>query len=490
MPLLTDPLERPLGTKTAKIDSPVSSLPLSFSALPTVGRPALSWKQCAMPWALIDVALWILSFVACLGFVNIARSGSSFPNISVILIPFSVSLAAAWLIGAYDRDTDFASLRFSAESLLAGLAATILGAAGVVLFGSYGLSGQPSRFLLLAAPLIFAGLSVVTRRTFAGRTHGRSHLKLILLGDPEAEIRLCHGLGLRGRSFDLMRIDPHGLPPDSLQGRLDALVWSGQASPEIAPKLILSPGAEAVVGGAILAHLHVTGLTVYTWQSFWSQRLRMLDLGCDPTQWLLSQEFRHVETSAFSQIKRLMDIGLAGTALIVTAPLCALVWIAIRLDSPGPAVFRQQRIGLRGREFTIFKFRTMALNAEKAGATTTVGDARITRLGHLLRRSRIDEIPQLINIVRGDMSLVGPRPEWTVCVNNYQDVLPGYHLRHLAKPGLTGWAQVNYPYGEGVEDAAHKLAFDLHYVTHASLVLDCSIFLKTLYVVLGRIGGR
>jgi lipopolysaccharide/colanic/teichoic acid biosynthesis glycosyltransferase len=216
----------------------------------------------------------------------------------------------------------------------------------------------------------------------------------------------------------------------------------------------------------------------------------MLDLGCDPTQWLLSQEFRHVETSAFSQIKRLMDIGLAGTALIVTAPLCALVWIAIRLDSPGPAVFRQQRIGLRGREFTIFKFRTMTLNAEKAGATTTVGDARITRLGHLLRRSRIDEIPQLINIVRGDMSLVGPRPEWTVCVNNYQDVLPGYHLRHLAKPGLTGWAQVNYPYGEGVEDAAHKLAFDLHYVTHASLVLDCSIFLKTLYVVLGRIGGR
>jgi lipopolysaccharide/colanic/teichoic acid biosynthesis glycosyltransferase len=373
---------------------------------------------------------------------------------------------------------------------LAGLAATILGAAGVVLFGSYGLSGQPSRFLLLAAPLIFAALSVVTRRTFAGRTHGRSHLKLILLGDSEAEIRLRHGLGLRGRSFDLIRIDPLDLHPGSLQGRIDALVWSGQANPQIAPKLILSPGAEAVVGGAILAHLHVTGLTVYTWQSFWSQRLRMLDLGCDPTQWLLSQEFRHVETSAFSQIKRLMDIGLAGTALIVAAPLCALVWVAIHLDSPGPAVFRQQRIGLRGREFTIFKFRTMALNAEKAGATTTVGDPRITRLGRLLRRSRIDEIPQLINIVRGDMSLVGPRPEWTVCVNDYQDVLPGYHLRHLAKPGLTGWAQVNYPYGEGVEDAAHKLAFDLHYVTHASLVLDCSIFLKTLYVVLGRIGGR
>ena len=490
MPSLTDQLERPLGTKTAVIDTPVSSPPLSLPALPTVGRPALSWKQCSLPWLLIDALLWVFSFVACLGFVNVARSGSSFPNISVILIPFSVSLAAAWLIGAYDRDTDFASLRFSAESLLAGLAATVLGAAGVVLVGSYGLSGQPSRFLLLAAPLIFAALSVVTRRTFAGRTHGRSHLKLVLLGDPDAEIRLRHGLGLRGRSFDLIRLDPLDLHADSLRERIDALVWSDQASPQMAPKLILSPGAEAVVSGAILAHLHVTGLTVYTWQSFWSQRLRMLDLGCDPTQWLLSQEFRHVETSAFSQIKRLMDICLAGTALIVTAPLCALVWVAIHLDSPGPAVFRQQRIGLRGREFTIFKFRTMALNAEKAGATTTVGDPRITRLGRLLRRSRIDEIPQLLNIVRGDMSLVGPRPEWTVCVNDYQDVLPGYHLRHLAKPGLTGWAQVNYPYGEGVEDAAHKLAFDLHYVTHASLVLDCSIFLKTLYVVLGRIGGR
>lgn len=489
MRLLPEPLESTVGTKNANLGTPVMSLPVPISSSPA-GGPPLTWKQCSMPWLIIDSLLWIFSFVACLGFVNIARSGSSFPNISVILIPFAVSLVAAWLIGAYDRDTDFASLRFSAESFLAGMAATFLGSAGVVLFGSYGLSGQPSRFLLLAAPLIFAGLSVLTRRTFAGRTHGRSHLKLILLGDQHVENRLRHGLGLRGRSFDLIRFDPLDLSPDALQARIEALTWSDRASEQIAPKLILSPGAEAVVSGAILAHLHVTGLTVYTWQSFWSQRLRMLDLGCDPTQWLLSQEFRHVETSAFSQIKRLMDICFAGAALLLAAPLCALVWAAIQLDSPGPAIFRQRRIGLRGREFTIFKFRTMNLNAEKAGATTTVGDPRITRLGSLLRRTRIDEIPQLVNIVRGDMSLVGPRPEWTVCVDNYQDVLPGYHLRHLAKPGLTGWAQVNYPYGEGVEDAAHKLAFDLHYVTHASLVLDCSIFLKTLYVVLGRIGGR
>jgi len=153
-------------------------------------------------------------------------------------------------------------------------------------------------------------------------------------------------------------------------------------------------------------------------------------------------------------------------------------------------VLSQPRAGFRGREFSICKFRTMRLHAERDGTTTAPGDGRITRLGHWLRRSRIDEIPQLFNVLRGDMSLVGPRPEWTLCVAEYEDKLPGYHLRHLAKPGLTGWAQVNYPYGEGIEDAACKLSFDLHYVTHASLVLDCSILLKTLYVVIGRIGGR
>jgi lipopolysaccharide/colanic/teichoic acid biosynthesis glycosyltransferase len=185
-----------------------------------------------------------------------------------------------------------------------------------------------------------------------------------------------------------------------------------------------------------------------------------------------------------------VDIVLAATALLITFPILLLAGIAVRLDSAGPALFRQQRVGFRGIPFVIYKFRTMRVNSEADGTTTTPGDSRITRLGHFLRRSRIDEIPQLLNVLKGDMSFVGPRPEWTVCVDLYEQQLPYYHLRHLAKPGITGWAQVNYPYGQDVYDARNKLSFDLYYVTHASLVLDLTILLKTFYVVLGRIGGH
>jgi exopolysaccharide biosynthesis polyprenyl glycosylphosphotransferase len=445
-----------------------------------------------LPWLLADVALWSVAFAACLGLLVLVRNGSSLPNSSVFVIPCAMSLLAGWLVGAYDRDTDFVSLRFASESLIAGLAATALGAGGVALFGSYGLPGQPSRFLLMAAPMVFTGLSVMARRRLLGSFLESQRLRLVLIGAPRDQERLEAGLRLAGRGYSLARLDPTNLNRAALESSLQ-----GDAPAEADPTysslaLVLGPDAAERLGKLtpVLASLHASGVPVYSWQSFWMQRLRMLDLSDNPTHWLFERDFRHLHHSAFWQLKRLLDIVVAVTSLIVTAPLCAIVWMAIRLDSQGPAFFRQPRVGLRGREFSICKFRTMRLHSEKAGSTTTLDDPRITRLGHFLRRTRIDEIPQLLNVLRGEMSLVGPRPEWTVCVAEYEEQLPGYHLRHLAKPGLTGWAQVNYPYGAGLEDAACKLAFDLHYVTHASLVLDCSILLKTLYVVFGRIGGR
>lgn len=445
-----------------------------------------------LPWLVADLALWALAFGACLGLLIVVRNGSSLPNSSVFLIPCTISLLAGWLVGAYDRDTDFMSLRFSSESLIAGVAATIVGAGGVALFGSYGMPGQPSRFLLMAAPMVFTLLSVLARRRLLGSSLEGEAMRLVLLGDEAARDRLESGLQLAGRGFRLLRLDTAGLDRPTLEAHLHAPELEGPATGLAATAIVLGPDSSGRLAGfaPVLASLHASGVPVYSWQSFWSQRLRMLDLADDPTQWLFERDFLHLQASAFWQLKRLLDLIVATVGLVLTAPLCALVWLAIRLDSPGPAFFRQQRVGFRGREFSICKFRTMRLHAERDGSTTAPGDPRITRLGHFLRRTRLDEIPQLYNVLRGDMSLVGPRPEWTICVAEYEDKLPGYHLRHLAKPGLTGWAQVNYPYGEGIEDAACKLAFDLHYVTHASLVLDCSILLKTLYVVIGRIGGQ
>lgn len=189
--------------------------------------------------------------------------------------------------------------------------------------------------------------------------------------------------------------------------------------------------------------------------------------------------------------KRAFDIAAALALLIFLAPLLIVTAIAIRLDSKGPALYRQRRIGYGGREFHIFKFRSMRLDAEKDGACwAAVSDKRITRVGRFIRRTRIDEIPQAINILRGEMSFVGPRPERPEFVRLLEREIPHYHERHLVKPGITGWAQVKHEYTASVEGARDKLTYDLFYIKHFSLLLDFLIVLMTVRVALLGIGSR
>jgi lipopolysaccharide/colanic/teichoic acid biosynthesis glycosyltransferase len=168
-----------------------------------------------------------------------------------------------------------------------------------------------------------------------------------------------------------------------------------------------------------------------------------------------------------------------------------LIIIAVRLDSKGPAFFSQERTGQAGRVFTVWKFRSMRRDAEQATGPTWARqqDERVTRVGRFLRRSRLDELPQLWNVLRGDMSLVGPRPERPVFVQQLQTVIPFYNLRHTVKPGLTGWAQINYEYGSSVEDAVEKLQYDLFYIKHMSWVLDTLIAFETIKTILVRRGS-
>jgi lipopolysaccharide/colanic/teichoic acid biosynthesis glycosyltransferase len=185
----------------------------------------------------------------------------------------------------------------------------------------------------------------------------------------------------------------------------------------------------------------------------------------------------------------LIDVTVALLLLLFTAPLLALVAIAIKLDSAGRVLFRQIRVGLHGKTFTILKFRSMRTDAEfECGPVwAAVHDERVTRVGRLLRKFRIDEIPQAINVLRGDMSLVGIRPERPYFVEQLTEEIPFYNLRHYVRPGITGWAQVMYPYGASVEDAYEKLQYDLHYFKHMSMARDARILLKTIKtVLLGR----
>jgi exopolysaccharide biosynthesis polyprenyl glycosylphosphotransferase len=190
--------------------------------------------------------------------------------------------------------------------------------------------------------------------------------------------------------------------------------------------------------------------------------------------------------------KRIVDVVIAGLGLVAAAPAMLAIAIAIRLDSDGPALYRQVRVGERGREFEMLKFRSMRTDAEADGAARFAAedDPRVTRVGRVLRRCRLDELPQLWNVLRGEMTLVGPRPERPAIVEQLAELVPFYESRHLARPGVTGWAQVCAPYGASAEDALDKLSYDLYYLNHASLSTDFGIMIRTGRVMILGSGAR
>jgi exopolysaccharide biosynthesis polyprenyl glycosylphosphotransferase len=193
----------------------------------------------------------------------------------------------------------------------------------------------------------------------------------------------------------------------------------------------------------------------------------------------------------YVRVKRAIDalLVLLGSPLVL--PLCLVLAVAIKLDSRGPVIFRQSRIGLEGRPFTLYKFRSMRVgNGDVEARFAGVKDDRLTRVGRLLRRTRFDELPQLWNVVTGDLSLVGPRPEQGPFVERFSESIPFYSHRHLVRPGLTGWAQVNFGYADSEADTVEKLSYDLYYVKHLSPWLDLEILGRSVWTVLSGFGAR
>jgi len=190
-------------------------------------------------------------------------------------------------------------------------------------------------------------------------------------------------------------------------------------------------------------------------------------------------------------IKRLLDLALASFGLAISLPISLVTALLIKLESPGPVFYRQERVGERGEIFSIIKFRSMRQDAEKNGAVwATQNDSRVTRVGGFIRKVRIDELPQMWNVILDQMSFVGPRPERPIFVEQLVQKLPYYSLRHSVKPGITGWAQVCYPYGASEEDALRKLEYDLYYIKHQSIFIDLLVIFRTVKTVLFRKGSR
>jgi len=254
--------------------------------------------------------------------------------------------------------------------------------------------------------------------------------------------------------------------------------------------IVVASSARGVIAPDDLLRCKCRGIRLFRDVDFHEQQLGRVDLERLPADWLAFADGFSCGWCALAW-RRLGDIAISSTLLFLTLPLMLLAALLIKLESPGPTLYSQMRVGLQGRPFRLFKFRSMVENAETAvPAWAAQRDARVTRVGRFIRLTRIDELPQLLNVLRGEMSFIGPRPERPHFVAQLAQALPRYDDRHFVKPGLTGWAQVNYPYGASVEDARMKLTYDLYYVKHRSFFLDLLILLATVRVILFQEGSR
>jgi len=241
-----------------------------------------------------------------------------------------------------------------------------------------------------------------------------------------------------------------------------------------------------------LLRIKTTGVNVSDFSTFLERETGRVDLDSVNPSWLIFSDGFLAGRRLSGLAKRLFDVSASLLLLALTGPLILLGAILVKIDSAGPAFYRQRRVGLFGQEFWIIKLRTMRVDAERDGKAVWAekNDPRVTRLGHWLRKLRIDELPQTWVVLKGHMSFVGPRPERQEFVENLEKELRYYAERHMVKPGITGWAQINYPYGASMEDARHKLEYDLYYAKNYTPFLDLLILLQTVRVILWPEGAR
>jgi exopolysaccharide biosynthesis polyprenyl glycosylphosphotransferase len=380
-------------------------------------------------------------------------------------------MIALYLADLYDTRIASADVP-EGRRLLGGLGAIVLAAAPVAL-----ITPGPTRtaipFALAAAGLGAAGLRALSPWRLASR-------RVIVVGEGDALLSLLDELAEQDGGDDVVAtLDVH--VPDLLARAVDldadTIVFAKSDRRGQVPEGLLA---------CRLAGIEVLEAPAYIEQS---RRKIAVDL-IRPAALIYGEGFHR--TRAGDVGRRALSLTGALAIAVLTAPVMALVALAVKLDSHGPVFYRQTRVGRAGRTFRICKFRTMTADAEaKSGAVwAKVGDPRVTRVGAFLRKTRLDELPQLANVLWGDMELVGPRPERPEFVAELSKEIPFYEVRSLVRPGLTGWAQIRYRYGASIEETRHKLGFDLYYVKHASPLLDAIVLFHTAKTVLLGRGAR
>jgi exopolysaccharide biosynthesis polyprenyl glycosylphosphotransferase len=452
------------------------------------------WSPAAL-YLFLDVVSWLAIYRVAGWFRYDAFYATPFQFFVINFIQLGVIVAALYFVGGYDRTVEKLTLGYAAEHILAIISAGLVSATLIYSAATFDQTMKPSRGVLLLSFAIFLPLSLAYRRWIrhylVASSVGRTFL---VIGGGATAARFYEAYKKSSNSQQLEFVDLNeehvgqpiageGSPivQGDLASKLDNLGkrYSGIILAERASSLNVQ-----LLERLVRAQFQET--RVYTLESFYETQWRYLPLGIVDPFWPLQTGFQLARTSPYHYLKRLFDVLASATALAICSPLFMFVPVFIWMEDGAPVLFRQERVGRDGRRFLLYKFRTMRSRGEHPDDDiyTREGDPRVTRAGRWLRKLRFDELPQLCNALRGDISLIGPRAEWSKCAERYEKSIPFYHFRHLVKPGITGWAQVNYPYGESDEDAVEKLKYDLYYIRHYSLKLDAMIVLKTLYTML------
>ncbi|MFL5321566.1 MAG: TIGR03013 family XrtA/PEP-CTERM system glycosyltransferase [Myxococcaceae bacterium] len=359
------------------------------------------------------------------------------------------------------------------------------GAAAILLGGGNGLARlqlPPGAAMGAAMGAVFGVLLV---RAAMNRLVGQA-AKVLIVGDGAKARALSQVLMDEGEdSFQIVGF----LPPSRFSSEVNSLA---DAAKSLKAEFVVTAidDARGGVKGDALLECRLQGFNVFEGPRFMERVLRRIPVSSlRASDLAFSDEMQIAAGRSF--FKRVFDILMSLGLLFFAWPVMLIVSIVIKLDSKGPVFYRQERVGLAGKSFFLWKFRSMRTDAEKDGAVwAKQNDDRVTRVGKFIRKTRIDEIPQIFNVLAGEMSFVGPRPERPVFVAELKQKIPFYGLRDAVKPGLTGWAQIRYPYGASVEDAKNKLEYDLYYIKNGSLFLDVACIFHTVrHVLVGR-GAR
>ena len=474
------PYPIPLNFKT-KSKSPGKTAPLRFldySKLRALEKYLL---------VVFDVFSFFIAFV-CTQFLRHSQFHFQKEEWAYVFWPLTVLLMANYIFDLYKPDFKMAGPGIPGRILFASIASLLLITLSVYLLGVERFIGTyHGRGILLGILSIFSLLAIV-HRFFLSNIFKRIRIKrnyLVLATSEE-----FHSLLWESKNFSESKSERERfefLSSSNLNGL--------QVKIENFDYIGIIVGSEILRDSELIRELMIfrlKGIRVFNIHEFFEKAWFKIPVLSLKDQWFVMENgFALLHNPVGLKIKRMLDIFLSLTLIVITLPLMLLTSLLIKLSSQGPILYSQVRTRDEGKNFTLYKFRSMTVGAENnLPQWAKKNDTRVTKIGKWLRIMRIDELPQLWNVLKGDMSFIGPRPERPEFNKELEKKIPYYNLRHLVKPGITGWAQVLYPYGASVEDALEKLQYDLYYIKNYGLLLDFNILIKTARVVLFGKGGR